>query len=114
MLDDTMKMRNILSERETGQGITISSTCPVCRHDTDKLNTVYCGTINDGATTDAINSNTVNKVSLEIVSPCADSAGEKAQSPRLNGGVAKPRNLNADVETCVYRTGGYQVIWQIK
>ncbi|MEK6968166.1 MAG: hypothetical protein AABX51_06050, partial [Nanoarchaeota archaeon] len=99
MLNDAMKMGDILGNRKTGQRAVGSTVSYVCGHDTDKLNAFCSSAVNNGTTTDAIDSNSVDKISLEIVPPCDDSTGEKAQSTCLNSGISEPSNLNTNIET---------------
>ena len=67
-----MKMRNILCNGKTGQRGTRSAVSTVGGHHANELNAVKGITMNDGATLDPIDRNTINEVSLLIVSPSAD------------------------------------------
>jgi hypothetical protein len=107
-------MRNILSVEQARETVTGRTICSVCGNDTNNLNTVSAMKICDGTTTNAINSDTVNEISLSKVLPCADIPREETESIRFNSGESKPTDLVADAERRSEWEKFYNLAWELK
>lgn len=78
----------------------------------NNLNAVGVGRIKNRASTDAVDGNSVNEVRVLTIG--TDAAGEKAKSPLVNSGVAKPTDLVANGDNGVLWAQAYQLLWKIK
>ena len=109
-----MKMRNILSIEKPRETFARGPVYPVCGNNTNNSNSIGGMEVSDGATTYAINSNSVNKVCLSEILPCTDIAGEETESVRFDGGEAKPTNFVTDAERRVEWDKFYKLAWKFK
>ena len=108
MLDDLVKMRNILSNREAGQRPASLSIGLVCGDDTNNLNAVRLSRVEHRTATDAIDGDSINKVGISGGLTSGDIAGEEAQSVGLNTGEAEPSDLRADGEGRIHWAQWYR------
>jgi len=109
-----MEMGDILSNQKTGESFTSGTIGMVGRDDTDNLNALGFVFIEDGTTTDTVDRNTVNKISVSEFLPCADIAGEKTQSICLDIRKAEPSNFDPYSEGRAHWKECYGDLWKIK
>ena len=114
MINDAMKMRNILSIEQSGKSIASGSVCPVCGNNTNNLNPIGAMKICDGTSADSIDSDTVNEIGFPEVLPCTDVTGEETESIGLDSGEAKPTDLVADAERRAEWDKFYKLAWELK
>ncbi len=70
--------------------------------------------MNNGATTDAIDCDSIDEISLSGRQGGAYAAREKAQRGLLYGRIAKPANVVADAEGLAHWQKCYRDLWQLK
>ncbi len=114
MVGNIMEMGNVLRDGKAGQCLTSSSVCTVCRNGADDLNSFCPGEMKDGATTNAVDCNAVNEVSIPVFLAGADIAGEETEVVRGDGGEPKPSNLGADVDGAAHWKKCYGALWDLK
>src|SRR5712664_2475886 len=91
-----MKMRNVLSNSQAGKGIASSPITHVSGDSADYLNPVSLSGINDRPSTDAIDRDSVNQISVTPFLPSADNTGEEAERAGSKSGKPEPTNLLSD------------------
>jgi hypothetical protein len=111
MLDNTMQMRDVLSNEQPRQGISGQSIRAIRGNDAYKLDSFGFSGIQDGTPADTVYGDTVNQIA---VAPGADAAGEEAKRIWFGSRIAELSHLDTDADWSIHRPEWYQVLWQIK
>jgi hypothetical protein len=94
---DIMKMRHVLSNGQPREGFAVLSISSVCGDDANDMHVVPCTIrIDDGATADAVNRNSVDEIpTSRICFQSANCSSKETQSSAGNCGEAEPTNRHA-------------------
>ena len=114
MLNDAVKMGNVLSYGKPRQRVTVRPVGSIRRNDANKLNAISGGAVNNRTATYAADGDAVNQIGFEVVSSCTDDAREEAECVGFNCGKSQPADIGPDAETCLNGPEWYQVILQLK
>src|SRR5262245_37403244 len=109
-----MKMRDILSNQQSGESFTSSAVCLVCGHRANNADIIDAVGVDDRAAADSINSDAINQVGVSVVLPGADAAGEEAERVGFYRGESQPTNLNADSQRRLSWEEWYRLLWEFK
>ena len=113
-MNDTMKMRNVLSVEQARKSVTAGAVCPICGHNTNNPNPISAMKICNRTSADSVNSDTVNEVGFPERLPCTDVTGEETESIGLDSGEAEPTDLVADAERRAEWDKIYKLAWKFK
>ena len=114
MVSNVMEVRHVLGDSEAGQYFACSSVCAVGRDGSDDLNSFRSGEMEHRAATHAIDSNSVDEVSVPVLLTGADIPGEEAEVVGSDGGEPKPANLGPDVDAAAHWKKCYGALWDLK
>src|SRR6266568_3522010 len=98
MLEDTMKMRNILGNKKTRKRLSCRSVCVIGRNNANNLHSVCFVFVKDRTATDSVDGNTIDKVGISELLSGADIAGKETQGVLLDVGEAHPTDFRPDSE----------------
>jgi len=113
MQGDIMKVRDILSNRQSGKSITRRTVSDVRRDRSDDSELVFVN-IEDRSATDPVYRDPVNQVGVPIPLPSADVSRKEAERMGFQGREAKPSHLNSDFQKSVAWEELYRQLWKIK
>lgn len=114
MVCDIMKMRNILSYSEAGQHLTSCPISTVSGDGTNDLHPLRSSEMEHRATTDAVDSNAIDKVCVSELLTGADVAGEETEVMRSDGREPEPSDLGANVDERAHWKKCYGALWELK
>ena len=109
-----MKMGNIAGNRKSWKGITCCSITHICRKSADNLDSICLRGVDNGTSTDAINSNPINEVSMSPFLPCTNISGEETKGVLRDAGVSEPSDLCSDGQDNACREEWYKRLWKFK
>src|SRR5689334_1407055 len=111
-----MKMRNVLSDRQPGEGLTGGAVDDVSGNRSDELQAIRGRRKKNGTAAGSVDGDAINKVRLSPLLPRADVAGEEAQrvGSTSDGRKAEPADLHADVQPVFNWSEWYDLLWEFK
>ena len=114
VISDIVEVRNVLSDGKTGQGFASSAVSAICGDGANDLNAVSAVEVQNRSTTDAIDSDTINKVGVSELLTGTDVARKEAKVVRSDGRETKPADLSADVNERAHWEKCYGALWKLK
>lgn len=109
-----MEVGDILSDCKTGQSLASSAICAVSRNCADNLDPVSLGEMKNRSTANAIDGDSINKISVPEFLPCTDVPREEAKIIGSDCWEAKPANLGANIDELAHWKKCYRDLWQLK
>ncbi len=109
-----MKMRNVLSNTKSRQGISSRSAGTIGRDSTNNLHTGCRGSVEDGASAHTADCHAVDQVSVPFLLSGTNISGEKTESVGCDRRESKSADLSPDVEHHLSWEQWYQLLWKFK
>jgi hypothetical protein len=107
--NDAVEVRNVLSERESWQGIPTTPVGPVLRHNANNLSFVA---VDHGTAADAVDRNPIDEITVTSNVQRADVAGKETAGVSLDCRKTEPTDLRADRENAVDWPKIYKSLWK--
>ena len=114
VLRHIVEVRHILSDEKAWKCIACGPVGLVGGNSADNLNAVSAIGVSDRPTTDAVDGDAVDQVSIPVVLPGRDVPAEEAKSPRLNSGKSHPTDLTTEADLPLTWEEGYKLLWERK
>jgi hypothetical protein len=111
---DAMKVRDILSERESQKGLASGTIGHVGGNDTNNLRSINRSRIEDRSSADAVDGHFINQVGVSVIFPSTDIAREKAEGRLCYGRKSEPTNFDSDGEPGFSWQQWYKLLWEFK
>ena len=89
-----MEMRDVLSIKKSGETVPSSPVSPITRHRPDNLDSVSVRNVENRASTNSVNSHTINEVIIS--SSGTNTPSKEAEGVGFNSGESKPSNLGTN------------------
>lgn len=114
MVSNIMKVRNVLSNSQAWQDFTCGAIGTIGRYSANNLYAVCPVQVQNGAAADAIDSDTINEISISEFLAGTDIPRKEAKIMRGNRGETKPAHFRADVYERAHWKKCYGAFWKLK